>query len=107
MRSGRWLATNGEAVYGTRPWRRAEGATREGVPLRFSARGERVYAILLGTPPGPTLTLADLSLADGGGVALLGHGPLRWQRDGDALRVDFGAPLPDAPAHVLELTGAR
>lgn len=81
---GAWLATNGEAVYGTRPWRRAEGATREGVPVRFTARGEGVYAILLGAPPGPALTLEELPLADGARVELLGRGPLSWRREGGA-----------------------
>lgn len=104
---GAWLATNGEAVYGTRPWRRAEGASREGVPLRFSARGERVYATLLGAPRGGALTIEDLSLADGGSVARLGGGALPWRREGDALRVELGCLPPDAPAHVLALTGTR
>jgi len=101
---GEWLRTNGEAVYGTRPWRRAEATTREGVGVRFTAKGGAVYAILLGTPAGPTLTLDDLTPADGARVELLGRGPLAWKREGGALRVELGAPLVEAPAHALAIS---
>jgi alpha-L-fucosidase len=103
---GAWLARNGEAVYGTRPWLRAEGTTREGPAVRFSARGDAVYAVVLGTPPGGSLTLEDLALADGGSVSLVGGGPLPWRREGSALRVEVGR-LPDdgAPAFALALRG--
>ena len=102
---GEWLRGNGDAVYGTRPWRRAEGATREGVPVRFTARGDTVYAILLGAPPGGALTLEDVPLADGARVELLGHGPLPWRREGTALRLELGALPASAPAYAVALTG--
>jgi hypothetical protein len=51
--------------------------------------------------------MEDLSLAEGGSVALLGGGLRAWRRDGDALRVELGTLPPDAPAHVLALTGTR
>lgn len=104
---GEWLRTNGEAVYATRPWRRAEGSTREGVPVRFTARGETLYAILLGEPAGSAVTLLDLPLADGARVELLGRGPVPWRREGAGLRVELGALPADAPAHALALAPVR
>jgi alpha-L-fucosidase len=101
---GEWLRTNADAVYGTRPWRRAEGTTREGVGVRFTAKGGAVYAILLGTPPGGSVTLDDLAPADGARVELLGRGPLAWKREAGALRVEIGALLPEAPAHTLAIS---
>jgi alpha-L-fucosidase len=44
---GAWLKANGEGIYGTRPWSRAEGVTRDGGRVRFTARGDVVYAHLL------------------------------------------------------------
>ncbi|HEX2486570.1 MAG TPA: alpha-L-fucosidase [Myxococcota bacterium] len=102
---GEFLARSGEAVYGTQPWRRAEGTTREGVAVRFSARADAVYAIVLGWPAGAVLTLEDVALAEGGGVELLGRGPVRWQRDGTALRVELGEAPRDEPAFALALRG--
>ncbi len=104
---GAWLATNGDAVYGTRPWRRAEGTTREGLPVRFTARDDAVHAILLGTPAGASVTIEDLAPAEGARVELLGRGPLPWRTEGGALRVELGAPLPDAPAHALAISALR
>jgi len=36
---GKWMAQNGEAIYGTRPWNRAEGETKEGIPVRLPQKG--------------------------------------------------------------------
>ena len=33
---GEWMKTNGEALYGTRPWIRAEGETSEGIEIILS-----------------------------------------------------------------------
>mgnify|MGYP002682876474 CR=1 FL=1 len=47
---GAWLKVNGEAIYGTRPWTRAEGQTADGTLVRFTQRGDALYAILLDPP---------------------------------------------------------
>jgi alpha-L-fucosidase len=49
---GAWLRSNGEAVYGTRPWSTAASTTSTGVPIRFtaSADGNRLYLTTLGDP---------------------------------------------------------
>ena len=45
---GGWLAANGEAIYGSRPWVMAESVTVDGTPLRFTKSGEGVYALVAG-----------------------------------------------------------
>ncbi|MFP4550714.1 MAG: alpha-L-fucosidase [Spirochaetales bacterium] len=61
---GAWLAIHGEAIFGTRPWKRAEGATSEGVPLRFTTRNNALYVIFLETPPMLRIGISDLRLED-------------------------------------------
>ena len=51
-RLGSWLAANGEAIYGSRPWVITESETAEGTPLRFTQSGEGVYALVMGMPSG-------------------------------------------------------
>jgi alpha-L-fucosidase len=102
---GRWLAHSGEAVYATRPWRQAEGRTHEGLPVRFSARGETLYATVLGRSAAPRVTLA---LPEGW------HGApqVRRLRDGEHLVADatggalvlpLGDGFADEPAHAFAL----
>src|SRR5262249_44850392 len=47
---GAWLAVNGEAIFASHPWERAEGTTGDATPVRFttSADGSRLYAIVMG-----------------------------------------------------------
>ncbi len=55
---GAWLAANGEAIYGSRPWVLAASSTYEGTPVRFTKSGEGVYALVIGMPAGRRVTLA-------------------------------------------------
>jgi alpha-L-fucosidase len=104
---GAWLEVNGEAIYGTRPWTRAEGRCRGGRPVRFTRRGDTLYAIVLGTPAGRTLVLEDVPLPAGARVRRLGKPELLEGRaTGSDLAIALRAPLPERPAHAFEIAGA-
>ncbi len=101
---GVWLKVNGEAIFGTRPWIRAEGATEDGTELRFTRRGEILHAILLGTPPGEQIKLKGVTAPTGASITLLGRdGDLAWTQEGEDLAVTLPERLPDAPAHALRI----
>jgi alpha-L-fucosidase len=91
---GSWLARHGEAIYGTRPWVRAEGSTADGTPLRYTCRGNILYAVVLGRPAGPEVVIRELALPDIARVRLLGHEePLAWQLAGRDLRLRLPSAL--------------
>jgi alpha-L-fucosidase len=101
---GRWLAVNGPAIYGTRPWRRAEGVTGQGGAVRFTRSGGALHAIVLGGAPAGPLRLIDVPRPSA--VRVLGHGPTGWRaQDGD-VEIDLPAGFEAAPAVALVLEDA-
>jgi alpha-L-fucosidase len=104
---GWWLRTNGSAIYGSTPWERAEGTTADGVPVRFTVGGGDLHAILLGHPTTRTVELADVPVADGARVELLGFAePLPWERADHGVRVTMPTIPAASPAPVLRFGAA-
>jgi alpha-L-fucosidase len=120
---GAWLEKSGEAIYGTRPWRvygegptpvvggafndtkRSSFTSRD---IRFTTKGDVLYAIALGSPEGSIIEIRSL----GSGLALLSreiagvrlvetNEELKWQRDPDCLRVTV--PAIDSPAVAIKI----
>jgi len=120
---GKWMDINGEAIYGTRPWKVfGEGPTSvEGghfkertepftpQDIRFTSKGNVLYAICLAWPgDGETITINSLSteqeLARISKVALLGRmGKLKWQRDSKGLKIQMPPEKPCEHAFTVKI----
>jgi alpha-L-fucosidase len=103
---GWWLAYNGGAIYGTRPWVRHQGISGDGIPVRYTSSEQAVYATVLGRPPTTEVEL-DLRLAPEGRVLLEGQqGDLTWTHSPGGTRVTLPEPLDRGPATAFRLEPA-
>jgi alpha-L-fucosidase len=103
---GAWLAQNGEGIYATRPWKKAESDTVEGTRVRFTQKNGAIYALLLGEPPGPIVTIRGIALKPGARVAMLGSAQsLAWKQKWDDVEITLPASLPGKYAYALKIQG--
>lgn len=122
---GRWLAVNGEAIYGSRPWQRfGEGPTEvvegsfndtkrpafTGEDIRFTTKENTLYAICLGWPE-ETVVIKSLSAnsplqADQiAGISMLGTAEaLSWSQDGSGLKISRPAQKPGEYAYTFKVS---
>jgi alpha-L-fucosidase len=116
---GGWLRVNGEAIYGTRPWKiYGEGPTQvfggafkdtaskpfTGQDIRFTTKGNTLYAIALAWPENGELVVKSLADYPVKKVDLLGAtDKLTWERDAAGLRVHLPAARPNDYAFVFRI----
>jgi alpha-L-fucosidase len=98
---GKWLQANGEAIYGTRPWRRFKDVTAGGGDVRYTSKGAVRYAIVISMPADKLLILPpDLT----GGATLLETGaPLPVERCAEGVRVVLPAGISEESIPVLKI----
>lgn len=102
---GAWLKQNGESIYATRPWTRAEGETAEGIPVRFTQANSHLYAILMGEPKPGSIMVRNLRPKAGSQVYMLGDSkPLAWAQQGEDVQFTLPSRLPGRYAYVLKMS---
>ena len=119
-----WMKINGEAIFGTRPWTiYGEGPSGfKGLAfrasskftskdIRFTRKGNDIYAITLGLPTGTVVIRAlaagsPLVTGEPTSVTLLGgNEKLQWNRTGAGIVITPPATLPCKSALCFKISG--
>lgn len=87
---GAWTGPNGPALLDTRPWVRPGTVAVDGTPVRYTARGDRVFALVRGGP-GPVV-LPDVRPTATTSVTTVDDRPLGWSDTPSGLQVDLPGP---------------
>jgi len=113
-----WMPVNGEAIFGTRPWKTfgegaqqsAAGHFKEGSAkftasdIRFTTKAGNLYAICLGVPTEP-VKIKSLATEKIASISLLGSdAKLDWKQDTDALVIQPVAKWPCEHAVAFKIT---
>ena len=126
---GEWMASNSEGIYATRPWkvygegpsvsnsspRGQFGGSRDvrsysAEDIRFTAKGDILYAFAMGWPESGKITIKSLALnsknypMDVAKVELLGTGQLAFTREAAGLVVSLPDKKPNDYAYTLKIT---
>jgi len=100
---GDWLRINGEAIYGTRPWVRADGLTSDGEQIRFTRHGNSVYATVFGEPKTGKVKLMAVRAKPSSQVKVLGFSnAVSWKQEGPDLIVDIPDRVQSKFAYVVK-----
>lgn len=119
--AGKWLKINGDAIYGTRPWKKfGEGASLNNNPrytaedVRFTTKGDTLYATFMAWPGTEGVIK---SLAVGGAdtpagkitsIEMLGNASLlEFGQTETGLKIRMPAAKPCDHAYVVKISGLK
>ena len=101
---GDWLKINGEGIYGTHPWERADGKTSDDIDIRFTQKNEVLYIHLLNKPKGKKIRILSFRIPFHSIIMLLGSKDrLTWEKEDEDLIINLPENLIESPVYVFKV----
>jgi alpha-L-fucosidase len=104
---GEWAVPNHRALMGTRPWVHPGTTTDSGTPVRYTARGDTVFALVRGASA--TVVLGEVRPTPTTTVTTVDGAPLGWSDTPDGLAIDLspGVSAEEPVVVVMDRVEAR
>ena len=104
LKLGEWLEVNGDAIFGTRPWVRAEGKTLDELDLRFTQKGDILYVFILQKPKRNKIVIQSLEINENSQIQVVGQKTnLDWMQIEKNLLIEIPEKLQDDNVNVLKI----
>lgn len=101
---GSWLEINGEAIFGTNPWLIAEGKTVDNIDIRYTMKGNILFAILLDKPKKSSIIIDELNNFKISQINMLGFNKdILWKYEANQLHISIPENLWDSPAYSFKI----
>ncbi|MBD3228295.1 MAG: alpha-L-fucosidase [Candidatus Lokiarchaeota archaeon] len=102
---GKWLDKNGDGIFGSKPWKKAEGTTSEGIPIRYTKKNNNLYIFIFEKPANKKIIIESLKLKDNSSISLIEEEEeLKWEQKNTDLMINLSKKLGESDAYVLKVT---
>ncbi len=104
---GKWLSINGEAIFGTSSHTQAEGESNTQARIRFTRKGNDLYAVLLDPISVSKLIIKGLKANNTCKVSVLSQKniPLKWSQTYEGIALDLPTKYENEYATTIKLEG--
>lgn len=102
---GEWLEINGKAIFGTRPWIKAEGKTMDGITVRYTKKDNSLYVLVLSDANSETHEIVNLTINKDALIRLLGcEENIKWEQKNNNIVIQIPKNLSLIHALSFEIT---
>ena len=75
-----------------------------GIDVRFTRKGDGIYAILLSRPEGGEVTIEGITPAEDALISMIGSGYREWSAEDGNLKITLPEEYPEAHAYTFKIS---
>lgn len=101
---GEWLGINGESIFATKPWTKAEGSSRGVNSVRFTQNQESLFIHFMEYPREKEMIIESIKIQNDSKIHILGYDhAIKWSQQNDDLVLYLPEDLNQTPVLVCKV----